>query len=237
MNLKSLIIHHKSSKGFTLIELVVVIAILGILVVTSLAVLDPSGDLSKANDAVRKLDLEHIQTALDIYYHDHNCYPTSVPFGSIWQENGTVYMQKVPQDPNYASTGWAYVYQTDTANSCPQWNVLYSHLIKPPTNYVDTCPLLNVCGYMQTAYSYCVFSGSIDCSYVKANALPTPMPSPTSGPTAMPTPTPGGGGGGQSCSCADAQYDFNGHGTSGSCDHVSSGAQYCDAGCSVPCTP
>lgn len=164
-------------RGFTLIEAVVVVTILGILALAALAAINPAGDIAKANDAVRRLDLQHIREAIDTYYHDHNCYPQpqDIPFGSRWAENGVVYMQKVPQDPDFVSTGWKYQYQTDTGSSCPQWNVLYAHLLKAPSDIASICPLARVCtGYVDTNYSYCLFSGIINCSYIIAHPLTTP---------------------------------------------------------------
>ncbi len=60
--------------GFTLIELLVVIAIIGIL--ASLLMANFAGIRDRADDAKKKGDLKHLQTALRLYYNDHNAYPT-----------------------------------------------------------------------------------------------------------------------------------------------------------------
>ncbi len=172
--------------GFTLVELIVVIAILSVLMVAFFMLFNPLSQLDKAKDAQRKHDFEQIRNALDTYYNDNNCYPTKlqgVPFGSAWSAGSTVYMKKVPQDPDCSKTGYCFVYQTDASN-CPQWNVLYTRLSRP-TNSLTSCLMFQACGYLQTKYNYCVMSGNVDCSYVKSNPLPTPL-TPTPGPTSAP---------------------------------------------------
>ena len=60
-------------KGFTLIELLVVISIIGIL--SSFAVVSLNSARAKARDSLRKGDMSHMRSALNIYFDDHNSYP------------------------------------------------------------------------------------------------------------------------------------------------------------------
>jgi len=102
----------KSLNGFTLIELIVVIGILGILASATLLALNPFAQFQKANDAKRKADLSQIQKALESYYQDYQVYPdslnyqldpvttppstkTKLDWGSSWQP----YMDVLPKDP------------------------------------------------------------------------------------------------------------------------------------------
>ena len=109
----------KLSKGFTLLELLIVIAILGVL--AALLTGNFFTSLKKGRDAKRKGDLEQITRALEMYYEDKKTYPltANLTFGSQLCETnpcGTtrVYMQKVPNDPisgksyQYVSTGTDY---------------------------------------------------------------------------------------------------------------------------------
>lgn len=59
-------------KGFTLLELLIVIAIVGILSATILVALNGARD--KANDARRKSDLAQAVRALNLYYDKHDNY-------------------------------------------------------------------------------------------------------------------------------------------------------------------
>ncbi len=187
--------------GFTLIELLIVVVMASFLLLMGFLILDPLSQLDKAKDAQRKHDFGQIKNALDTYYNDNNCYPTSVPFGSTWSIGETVYMKKVPQDPDCYKTGYCYVYQTDTTSSCPQWNVLYGHLFAKlsDNDARKTCPLFDACGVMFTQYNLCILSGNVGCSYIKSNPMPvsgistpTPVPTPSDsqGATSAPTPTP-----------------------------------------------
>lgn len=75
-------------RGFTLIELLVVIAIIGILSSVVLASLNTAR--GKANDAKRLSDMHTIQTALELYYNNHNSYPTSNFSGcGGWESTGS----------------------------------------------------------------------------------------------------------------------------------------------------
>lgn len=97
-----------SKKGFTLIELVIVIGIIGILVAVVITVLNPAHFLAKGRDARRQSDLKMVQAALEAYYSQNNKYPpvADVKFGSPWSG----YLQTVPQDPQYPTLAYCYEY-------------------------------------------------------------------------------------------------------------------------------
>jgi len=62
-----------SRKGFTLVELLVVVAIIGIL--TTIAVVALSGARQKARDTKRVADVRQIHTSLELYNNNSNGYP------------------------------------------------------------------------------------------------------------------------------------------------------------------
>lgn len=100
----------QSSNGFTLIELIIVIVILGVL--AALISGNFITSLKKGRDAKRKADLEQIQRAIEMRYEDKKEYPdfATFPFGSKLCETEScapgekVYMQKVPNDPVTSKT-------------------------------------------------------------------------------------------------------------------------------------
>ncbi|MBU2874239.1 type II secretion system major pseudopilin GspG [Marinobacter salexigens] len=98
----------QSNRGFTLIEIMVVMVILGLLV----AVVAPNimGRSDQAKVTVAETQLTNISKALDIYRLDNSHYPStqqglealkSRPSGSPepknWNPDG--YMKSIPQDP------------------------------------------------------------------------------------------------------------------------------------------
>lgn len=114
-----------SQKAFTLLELLVVMAILGLLV--GLGVRTFGSVQQKSRDAKRKQDLQGISKTLEAYYNDLGHYPYAdegkimgcgenateeCVWGDVWQnsENGTLYMSKMPQDPG----GNQYFYLSDS---------------------------------------------------------------------------------------------------------------------------
>ncbi len=91
-------------KGFTLVELLVVVAVIGIL--STLLVANFIGVRQRGRDAQRKSNLRQMQSALELYRADQAGYPTSLPacgaaFTSI--DGKAIYMQKVPCDPSGVS--------------------------------------------------------------------------------------------------------------------------------------
>lgn len=81
-----------SDSGFTLIELMIVIAIIGILI-TAVSPRYKSSTIS-ASEAVLKKDLFVMRDVIDQYYADKGKYPASL---SSLAEAG--YIRKVPNDP------------------------------------------------------------------------------------------------------------------------------------------
>lgn len=101
-----------NDRGFTLMELLIAIAILGILATVGMGSYFSS--LKKGRDARRKAALEQVQRALEMYYNDHGRYPDpdSLPWGEQFTDGTTIYMQKLPEDPK---SDYTYQYVTDTA--------------------------------------------------------------------------------------------------------------------------
>ncbi|HHT62595.1 MAG TPA: prepilin-type N-terminal cleavage/methylation domain-containing protein [Clostridia bacterium] len=81
----------KSDKGFTLIELMVVVVILGIL--AAIAIPRFADKSQQAAGAAQKADIKILQNAVDMYYYDHNTWPSA-----NMSELAPNYVKEVPSD-------------------------------------------------------------------------------------------------------------------------------------------
>ncbi len=120
----------KAMSGFTIVELVIVIAVIGIL--ASIATVSYSGVQQKARNASRISDLKNMQDALEIYQSKNGVYPTTngawrglcSSFGSTTSyipDTGIVqnyFDGKLPIDPRWKSPSdnKCYLYRSDAAN-------------------------------------------------------------------------------------------------------------------------
>ena len=129
-------------KGFTLVELLIVIAIIGIL--ASIALVAFRSSQIRSRDAQRKSDLKQIANSLELLYADYSQYPPSNVSGQImgcnfsvggsvacsWgsgslSDGKTTYFKVLPKDP---SGGQTYFYRTVNVGGANQGFQLYAHL-------------------------------------------------------------------------------------------------------------
>ena len=98
---------HKKDAGFTLVELMIVMAIVGVLAVVAI----PSyvGAVRQAREAVLKEDLHVIRAAIDSYTADKQKAPQSLE--DLVNEG---YLRKIPVDP---MTRTAESWQTTTSDA------------------------------------------------------------------------------------------------------------------------
>lgn len=94
----------RSNQGFTLIEILVVIAIIGIL--SSVLLFNMAQSRAKARDAQRLSDLKELQVALEQYYIREKAYPDDL-------DAVAPYIDDLPHDPK---TGEPYEYMRDVDN-------------------------------------------------------------------------------------------------------------------------
>lgn len=118
-------------RGFTLLELIIIMVILGVL--AGLISGNLLNSLKKGRDSQRKSDLAQVKNALELFYEDMGEYPK---FAITWEgklcqtsacgANEKVYMYKLPKDPKNPTL--SYSYNTDANGT---YYRLYSCLENP----------------------------------------------------------------------------------------------------------
>lgn len=92
----------KKNKGFSLIELLVVISIIGVL--TTVLVMNFVGTRERARDAQKIQNLNSLKNALRMYYNDNQAYPANL--SSIVGASGYI--------ASLGETGSVFVYTSTT---------------------------------------------------------------------------------------------------------------------------
>lgn len=127
----------RSSRGFTLLELLIVISLVGILAVVLIIVLNPLTQFKKARDSQRRTAIKELQNSLEQYYNDNGSYPTTG--GSFWSSEPN-------NDPEVDSS--------HTADWIPGLSPTYiSTLPKDPLGGNSTFPYAG-CATYKKAYLY-----------------------------------------------------------------------------------
>lgn len=139
-------------RGVTILELVIVIALLGIV---SFVLFPPMKEqFMKARDGRRKSDLDLIYKNLADYYDTKGCYPKDL---NICQESlelgGRVYLAEIPCDPGSRAS---YRYLSD-GNDCSQTFEIYSSLERQSDPSIDRVGCRGGCG-PECKYNYGVSS-------------------------------------------------------------------------------
>ena len=97
----------KKLKGFTLVELMVVLAVIALLL--SVVVPDYMGRMRRAEEAVLQENLALMRDALDKHYADAGKYPTSIE-----ELVAKRYLRSIPKDPfTHSPSTWVAVPPND----------------------------------------------------------------------------------------------------------------------------
>lgn len=146
-----------SQRGFTIVELMVVVAIIGIL--SGIIITNLTSSKSKSRDAQRVSDVNQIQLALEQYFDRCGQYP--IPTGTsngqilLTANNGcpsgitfSSYISVIPNDP-VSKTQYGYIVNSSAL----------------PTDYILHASLENSNNAQQNSYSETVRSGTVTGSW------------------------------------------------------------------------
>jgi prepilin-type N-terminal cleavage/methylation domain-containing protein len=128
----------KQNKGFTLLEILLVIAAIGILAAIVLVAINPNRQIAQARNTVRQADINTIQKAVEQYLIENGSYPSSISVtpGYICntgteQVNGSTncsgradlrelvptYIAGIPKDPQSTGTNTGYIVAINPDNN------------------------------------------------------------------------------------------------------------------------
>src|SRR5690606_30387203 len=96
--MRSLLKGLQKQKGFTIVELLIVIVIIGIL--ATLVIVTFSGIQQRARDTQRQTDINAIQSSVEAYYAQTGSYPTVEMINS--DDFRAEHMRGFPEDALYA---------------------------------------------------------------------------------------------------------------------------------------
>ncbi len=122
----------KQPSGFTIVELLIVIVVIGIL--AAITIVAYSGVQQKARDAARTSDIKQVQKAIDLYYVDSGNYPSLGVDGSGYDIGNLSavlvpkYLVKLPTDPQTGAANYQYVRGTLAEDS---YGIRISYEAKP----------------------------------------------------------------------------------------------------------
>ncbi len=182
-------VNRSSQAGWTLTELLIVVAILAILSIVFLLV-NWKRNVSRANDARRKTDLANVRRAFEEYYNDNECYPDATILNNCGSTGTPTdptpglapYMRVIPCDP---ATREPYLYQPDSATNLCSGNRVCAKLqdIYDPDIVAIGCDSSG-CGW-GPGWNYCLATGATITApgFVPSYApTSTPLPEPTINP-------------------------------------------------------
>lgn len=137
------------TKGFTLMEMLIVVGIMSVVVVGVILLMNPQKMVNGAVDSKKKSELSRFKKALEEYYNDKGCYPKPSQLCYPGVDNGspvsgtvcymcgsepnspqlTGYLDKLPCDPQHPDK--KYQYQVNDASNCPKWFKIFTDLNIP----------------------------------------------------------------------------------------------------------
>ncbi len=121
---------HEKNKGVTLVELLLVMAIIVVLATMMTGAINPIALVGRANDSKRKKDLGRIRVSFEDYYNDKGCYPNQNKIAELSDSDNcssgmfSPWLNSWPCDPETKQPYYVYTEDSD----CPDWFKVITNL-------------------------------------------------------------------------------------------------------------
>jgi prepilin-type N-terminal cleavage/methylation domain-containing protein len=163
-------------KGLTLVEILIVMAIILLLIAVAVGGLDPIGIMNRARDAQRKKDLNRIKISFEDYFNDKGCYPSKAKVEELNLvsscDSNVVFrpwMARWPCDPNDKP----YLIEVGYDDDCPKWyKILTSLENKTDKDILEEWKLNGNLWIGTTDINYGVSSGNVTIEEIMAEKDP-----------------------------------------------------------------
>jgi general secretion pathway protein G len=154
----------KKSKGFTLIEVIVVISIMAVLSVIIYASFDKSK--AKSRDQKRISDISSIQLALEQYFNKYGVYPTVLSDTKLVP----AFISEIPTPPNSGETyNYFPLTKTNGSSDCVSYQLWTTFEM---TNlYLDQKKGFNSKSLASSGWSECSCAGDTACTAKHASSI------------------------------------------------------------------
>jgi len=137
-------IDNLQSKAFTLVELMIVVAILGIL--AAIVIPEFQGHIQQAKESAAKDNLRLLRETIERYAIEHNSVPPGYPSNNPTLSPGTAafntqlfngdYLSERPKNPLSNLEAFKLIGNTDTFPGTPELTSIYGWLYQPSTKTI-----------------------------------------------------------------------------------------------------
>lgn len=171
---------NRNNQGMTLLEILIVFALVAALIVGTLALINPREQVNKSYDARRKNELNELRKIFESWYSDKGCYPkmSDVCFNTVTSTTCEICTSN-PASPSLSSYTSSvicdpmsplknYLYQIAGDPNCPGAFVVYTPLSAAYNSSEDLwhCGPVHGCGLgPDYGYDYLVTSPNASVSY------------------------------------------------------------------------